>query len=164
MKKWLESHVMVLFVLMLIIVGGLSVALPKIIVSIYPIINATTTITSGDIIKTGYEQGIQGTSIVEIVKEKVKYYSHNGSFISVSRKVIGKTVIGKLVDVEFKETGFFFKKTNVVLTFEDSEDEKKTTIVTANCERQRIWHKGEIQEITIINEKVKNVQIKNYEI
>lgn len=124
-------------------------------------------ITNGNITRSGYAQGIQGTSIVEIVKEKLTSHE-NASAISpyvwISREVIGKTVIGKLVQVESKETGIFFKKTNVVLTFEDSEDGKKTTVITANCAKQQIWHKGEIQEITIMYGKVESVKIKNYEI
>ena len=120
--------------------------------------------TSGDIIKTGYAQGIQETSIVEVVQEEYIIITLIGLPVFTPRKVIGKTVIGKLVNVEFKETGIFFKKNNVVLTFEDSENGGETTVVTAKCAKQQIWQKGKVQEIKIIDEKVESVQIKNYEI
>lgn len=120
--------------------------------------------TSGDVIKVGYAQGVEETSIVEIVQEEYAYMTLIGLPCFVPKKIIGKTVTGKLVDVEFKETGFFFKKNNVVLTFEDSKDGEETTIITAKCVKEQIWQKGKVQEITIINGRVESVKIKNYEI
>ena len=163
MEKWMESHPMVLFALLLIAMTGGFIILPTILdIDLEEKAIIDTIIISGDIIKVGYAQGIEETSIVEIVREEIRYWS--GDPYHSTKKVIGETVIGKLVQVEFEETGLFFKKNNVVLTFEDSEDGKKATIIIAKCAKQQIWQKGKIQEITIINGEVESVKRKNYEI
>ena len=169
MKKRTKSHIFRVSILVLMAMAVCYIALPtwEVITNfeLDEILVTNATITSGDIIKTGYTQGIEETSIIEIIEEESMSMTLIGLPIFNPRKVIGKTIVGKLVDVEFKETGLWiFKKNIVVLTFENSKDGKKTTVVTANCAKQQIWHKGEIQEITMINGEIKTVQIKNYEI
>ena len=168
MKKRTKSHIFRVSILVLMAMAVCYIALPtwEVITNfeLDEILVTNATITSGDFIKTGYTQGIEETSIIEIIEEESMSMTLIGLPIFNPRKVIGKTIVGKLVDVEFKETGIFFKKNNVVLTFEDSENGGETTVVTAKCAKQQIWQKGKVQEIKIIDEKVESVQIKNYEI